>query len=222
MNFLVRRMCLLAPTFGVLLVAKATHAQEVYETPPSPPPPVVVVLAPPPTPAAPQTVAPARPLRISIAGTLGIDELMRPTSFTTNAQTGPGLGAEVRVQPEGGYGVLLAYKNTAGIFGPSVNVFDAACSIPLFGGRPLHGVSGAGFIDVGPSVGFVTTAEPTPNHTVIGGRATLTLDLHIWNFLLGVTAGYRGGISVGVSGDSWEGEFSASGRAGVVFDVGGR
>ncbi len=148
--------------------------------------------------------------------------LQRTTSDPINQQVGITWGGEIRVHPYSDHGFVLAYSNAEGVFGPSVNIADAAYSLRVIGGRPLRGVTGAVYLDLGPSLGFVTMASPTPNHTVFGGRVSATADLQLSNFTLGFALGYRGGVPLRVEDDPWEGEVTAVFRLGVAFDFGVR
>jgi hypothetical protein len=167
-----------------------------------------------------QTANPA--FRVGGAVTGGYASLSRTTSDPTNQMGGFTLGGELRVYPYSDHGLVLAFTNAEAVFGPNVNIADVAYSLRIVGGRPLKGVTGAVYLDLGPSLGLVTHASPTPNHTVVGGRATATFDLHLANFTVGVVLGYRGGVPVGVRDDPWEGALSAVARCGVAFDFGVR
>ena len=160
-----------------------------------------------------------RPFRISLAGTLGLGPLARSTNDPTTEQAGSDLGVELRLQPYGTHGVVIAYTNAQGILGPIANIIDVAYSFPLITRPTIHGVTGAAFLDIGPAVALLHDSPPESDHTVVGGRVSLTADLHIYNFLLGVVGAYRGGIPIGVANDPWESDFSISARLGVVFDV---
>ena len=196
----LRSLCVLAALSTALSMARSSHA-DVPTEPEAPPPPA---------------------LRIGAALTGGYASLERSTSDPTNTTGGFTLGGELRVNPWSAHGILLAYTDAEGIFGPSVNIVDAAYSLRLLSSAKLEGVTGAVYLDLGPSVGYVRGASPTPNHAVLGGRASVTCDLQLANVVVGVTMGYRGGVPVGVEGDPWEGALSAVARLGVVFDVGAR
>jgi hypothetical protein len=157
-------------------------------------------------------------VRVSLALTGGLATMQRSTSDPTNDVGGFTFGGELRVHPYSAHGFVLAFSNSAGVFGPNVNVVDAAYSLRVLGAQRLTGVHPAVYLDLGPSVGFVSGASPTPDHTVLGGRASVALDLQLANFTLGLEGAYRGGVPLGVQNDPWEGEFSAVVRCGVALD----
>lgn len=135
-------------------------------------------------------------------------------------------------------GALFAYNGIVDLFsaGPAVIFFDAAYSFEPWAPKDLRGFKPALGIRLGPSFAVVQRtyypsdpdvfgAPPTgrvdvPTHLVIGPRASLVLDLHIWNALIGIEAGYRGGVPVGVPFTNWEGAIVLMFRVGLVMDVG--
>jgi hypothetical protein len=123
------------------------------------------------------------------------------------------------VHPFSVHGIVLGYTHAEAVFGPDVHIVDAAYSLQLIGSRRLRSATGAVYLDIGPAMGFVRDAPPSSPHTVFGGRATVTGDVHFSNFVLGMTLGYRGGVPTGDVRDDWEGAFSAFLRVGVVFDL---
>jgi hypothetical protein len=191
----MRRAAVLVPLLAVLAVAPAAHGQE-----------------------APSSESVNRPFRIGAAGTIGYASVHRSTSDPTS-EGAYAIGAELRVHPYSQHGVVLAYTYAEGIFGPHVSIVDAAYSIRLIGGKPLHGATGALYVDMGPSIGFVSHAPPGPDHTVLGGRVSLAADVQLWNITIGPVASYRGGLPLGGPPDGWEGALTVFLRAGVVLDL---
>jgi len=161
-------------------------------------------------------VGPPRGLRVGFAGTAGVGYFHR-TESSPHAETGLQAGAELRVHPFSPHGIVIGYTHASVVFGPTVDIVDAAYSLQLIGSRRLRNGTGAVYLDIGPAVGVVGH-PPSPDHAVLGGRATVTGDVHFSNFLLGMTLGYRGGVPTGDVRDRWEGAFCAFIRVGSVFD----
>jgi hypothetical protein len=159
------------------------------------------------------------PLRIGLAAHAGIANFHRSSSSPSN-ETGAALGGELRIHPHSRHGGAFAITYGGGVFGPNVTLVDAVYSYALMEPRPFSGVSTAAYLDVGPALGLVTKAPPGPNHTVLGGRASITADLQLANFTLGISVGYHGGVPLGGPKDGWEGAFTALLRAGVALDFG--
>jgi hypothetical protein len=128
-------------------------------------------------------------------------------------------GGELRVHPYSAHGFVLGFTQASGIFGPNVTIVDAAYSLRLIGSNRLEGVTGAVYVDLGPSIGFVSDAPPSPNHQVLGGRAGVAADTQIYNVTIGTVVGYRGGAPLGSVTDHWEGAFIWMLRAGLIFDL---
>jgi len=162
--------------------------------------------------------APPPPLRIGAAGTFGYASLHRSSSDPVS-EGALSIGGELRVYPYSRHGFALAYSHAEGIFGPTVSIADAVYSFRLLGGAPLKGVTGAVYVDLGPSIGFVSHAPPGPDHTVFGGRASVAADLQIYNVTLGPVLAYRGGVPLGGPQDNWEGAVTLMLRAGIAFDA---
>lgn len=147
--------------------------------------------------------------------------LFHRSSTSPTEESGFFLGGEVRVHPLPTHGFVLGYTRAAGIFGPRVSILDAAYSLQLVGPRRLQGVTGALYLDVGPSAGFAYVHSEDPTHAILGGRLTVGGDLQITNFLVGAFVTYRGGIPIGAP-DGWEGVLTCGLRLGLAFDVGQR
>jgi hypothetical protein len=130
------------------------------------------------------------------------------------------VGGELRVHPYSRHGGAFAITGGGGFFGPNVTLIDAVYSYTLTVPRPLHGVTTAVYLDVGPALGIVSSAGPSPDHSVLGGRVSATADLQLSSFTIGITAGYRGGVPLSGAPDAWEGAFTAMLRAGLVLDFG--
>lgn len=161
-------------------------------------------------------------VRVETMGVGGYGLLNR-LDTSPNKADGVVVGGEVRVHPYSAHGFLVDFLHAAGVFGPGVNVVEAAYSLRLMEGRSLHTVpTGALYFEIGPSLGFVSHAPPDPNHTVLGGRASFAGDLRIGNFAVGGSLGYRGGVPLGSATSPWEAAVTVLGRLGVVFDFGMR
>ncbi len=117
------------------------------------------------------------------------------------------------------HGVALAYTHADTVFGPNVNIVDAAYSIRFAGNPQLRGLTGAAYFDVGPALGFVAHAPPARDHAVLGARVSLAFDAQIANVTIGLIFGYRGGVPVSGTPDGWEGAATALLRLGLVFDA---
>jgi hypothetical protein len=158
------------------------------------------------------------PLRLGLAGTAGYGNVHRSSS-EPSSEGAFALGGEARIHPYSQHGFVLAYTYAAGTFGPHVSIVDAAYSARLIGPKKLQGATGALYVDVGPSIGFVSDAPPSRDHTVLGGRASLVADIQIWSFAVGPVLSYRGGVPLSGTSDGWEGALTLFLRAGLVFDV---
>lgn len=192
---LTRALFLVPPLVAFLASSREAQAQETDET----------------------SAAPA-PLRIGVAGTLGYGSVHRSSSSPAE-EGATAIGGELRVQPYSAHGFTLAYTYAEGIFGPRVSIADATYSLRVLGSRRLTGVTGALYLDLGPSVGFVSHAPPGPDHTVVGGRVSAAADMQIWNFTIGPVLAYRGGVPLSGPPDGWEGAVTLLLRAGFAFDA---
>jgi hypothetical protein len=159
------------------------------------------------------------PFRIGAAGTGGYGSVHRSSS-DPRSEGAMAIGGELRLHPYSPHGVVLGYTYAEGIFGPRVSIVDTAYSLRVAGSRRLDGVTGALYVDIGPSMGFVSHAPPGPDHTVLGARVSLAADLQLWNFTVGPVLAYRGGVPLGGPQDGWEGALTVLARAGIVIDVG--
>jgi hypothetical protein len=157
--------------------------------------------------------------RISLAASAGYVVFHRSTGDPA-AVGAIGWAVDLHVHPASVHGFFLGYTNAEAVFGPLVSIIDGGYSWRFFGTRRLEGVTGAGYLDVGPAVGIVSDA--TPNHTVLGAHVSATLDAHLGFLAVGVVLSYRGGVPAGGPPDAWEGAASSMLRLGAVFDVGGR
>ena len=155
--------------------------------------------------------------RISVTADIGAASFQRSSTSPTS-ESGGFIGGEVRVHPLPMHGFVLGYTHANGIFGPTVSIVDAAYSLRLVGPRRLQGVTGAIYLDVGPSAGFVYVHHEDPTHAVLGGRISLASDLQLANFTAGAFFAYRGGVPIGAP-DAWEGAVTFGLRLGVAFDV---
>jgi hypothetical protein len=168
---------------------------------------VIAIAAPPPEPALP-VAPPARAepapvgntiglggahpaIRFSLAATAGGATFIR-TAGGPSSEGGIYLGGELRVHPYGPHGLLLAYAESEGIFGPHVSLFDLDYSLRVVAGRALHGVTGAVYFDLGPSVGYVR--QGGPDHFTVGGRVGAAADVYFGNVALGAVAAGRLGV----------------------------
>ena len=154
---------------------------------------------------------------VSADGSLGYVLFHRSTSEPTT-QGGLAWALDVHLHPRSVHGFFLGYTHGEGIFGPKVTIFDGGWSWRFLGGRRVGGVSGAGYLDVGPAVGLVS--DDNPSHAVAGAHVGLTFDAHLGFFVLGVALAYRGGIPIAGPSDFWEGAASTMLRVGVVLDAG--
>lgn len=70
------------------------------------------------------------------------------------------------------HGFLIGYTEAGGIFGPTVRIVDAAYSLRLHGPDRLRGITGALYLEVGPSVGFayVHKGDPTQRWLAVDCR----------------------------------------------------
>ncbi len=168
-------------------------------------------------PADPPAVDAYLPLRIGLAAHGGLAYFHRSTSSPTT-KGGVVIGGELRVHPYSRHGGAVAVTYGGGIFGPDVTLIDAVYSYALIEPVPLRSVSTAVYLDVGPAVGLVSKAGPGPDHTVLGARASVTADLQISVFTLGITTGYHGGVPLGGPVDPWEGALTLMLRGGLVLD----
>ena len=159
------------------------------------------------------------PLRIGLAAHAGLAYFHRSSSSPTG-MGGAALGGELRVHPYSRHGGAFAITYGGGVFGPNVTLIDAAYSYALTAPRPIHGLSSAVYLDAGPALGLVSHAGPSPDHSVLGGRVSVTADAQLAIFTIGITAGYHGGVPLSGARDGWEGAFTAMLRAGLVFDFG--
>ena len=158
--------------------------------------------------------------RIGVTANTGFASFQRSSTYPTS-ETGAFLGGEVRVHPLPMHGFVLGFTQAGGLFGPTVSIVDAAYSLRLQGPHRLRGVTGAVYLDFGPSAGFVYVHPDDPTHTVLGGRVSIGGDLQLANVILGTFVAYRGGTTFG-AGDAWEGALTFGARVGVAFDVGQR
>ncbi|MBS2014346.1 MAG: hypothetical protein JST00_15775 [Deltaproteobacteria bacterium] len=189
--------------------------------PPSPPP-VAAPSEPAPTPAGGRDDDAAySAVRIGLAPHLGLANFHRSASDPSN-KVGAVLGGVIRVHPHSAHGVAAGFMYGGGVFGPNVAIVEASYSYALTDPRPLTGFSTAAYLEVGPSLGFVTTAAPAPDHTVLGAHASFVGDLQLANFTLGIDAGYRGGVPLGGAKDGWEGALVAGAHVGVALDFDAR
>jgi hypothetical protein len=183
---------------------------------------------PPPAPDAPPALAepPAPPsntiglggdhpaIRFSVAATAGAATFIR-TAGGPSSMEGIYLGGELRVHPYGPHGFVFAYTESEGIFGPHVSLFDADYSLRVVAGRALHGLTGAIYFDLGPSLGFVR--EAGPDHFTLGGRVGAAADMYIGNFTLGLVAAGRMGVPLTRPG--MEQALTLGLRLGVAWDA---
>jgi hypothetical protein len=167
----------------------------------------------------PDPGSPSDAFRASLALTGGLADMQRSHTESTE-ERGLAYGAELRLHPYSPHGFVGGVTHASGIFGPEVTIIDAAYSWRLVGSSRLDGLTGAIYIDLGPSMGLVSRAKPEPDHTVLGGRATLTVDAQLYSFVLGAAVGYRGGVPLTAGTDPWESALTALVRAGIVFDTG--
>jgi hypothetical protein len=139
---------------------------------------------------------------------------------TPRSETGVNLGGELRVHPYSISGALLAFESGSGLglFGPTLTTFDAAYSFRAFAPKKLEGATLALYLDVGPSIGFVSV--PQGFHHDLGGRVGASLDLQVWNLTLGPELVYHGGDPVDGKGlTQWESSLAFGFKLGVAFDV---
>ncbi len=190
------------------------------EPAPPPAPPTPPAADPGSPPAAPASADVYLPFRVGLAARAGLADFHRTSSSPGN-EAGATLGGELRVHPHSRHGGAFAITYGGGVFGPNVTLIDAVYSYALTEPRPLHGVATAVYLDVGPALGIVSHAGPSPDHAVLGGRVSATADLHLALFTVGIAAGYHGGVPLSGAPDAWEGALTAMLRAGVVLDFGG-
>lgn len=155
--------------------------------------------------------------RIGVTANIGAAFFQRSSTSPTS-ESGGFLGGEVRVHPLPMHGFVLGYTHAGGIFGPTVSIVDVAYSLRLVGPQRLRGITGAIYLDVGPSAGFVFVHHEDPTHAVLGGRVSIGSDLQLANVVVGGFFAYRGGIPVGAP-DAWEGAVTFGLRVGATFDV---
>ena len=155
--------------------------------------------------------------RIDLSASIGYVDFERSAS-DPSTQGGGAIGVDVHVHPGVEHGFFLSYVLGEGVFGPDVSIVSGGYSFLFLGTRELKGITGAGYLNLGPAVGVVSGMSP--NHVVVGGHAALTFDAHVGSLSLGFSLAYDGGVPTGGVPDAWEGAILGMLRLGAVFDVG--
>jgi hypothetical protein len=159
-------------------------------------------------------------VRVGTAASIGFAEFHRSVGVPS-VEAGATIGGELRVHPYSSHGFLAGFMYGGGIFGPTVTTLDADYSLCVSCPRSLEGVTGAVYLDVGPSLGFVHVSSGSPLHHVLGGRVAAAADLQLGSFTVGLMLGYRGGVPIDKQvRDDWEGAVTIDARLGFAFDFG--